>query len=210
MRGDTVPEANATSNYPRRYLTLPRIITHWHQANEVARTAPQGGDVLEVGPGSGHTTWVLRNWGYKVTTVDYLATVRPDVVADVTKLPLADQCTDCALAAEVLEHLPFDQFIPALRELRRVSRQSVVVTLPAPFLGVSALWNWPKFEPKGIFMGVPYAVKHRWNGEHYWEVGKRGYSVGRITRCISESGLKLVRSFRPAPSLYCYFFVLAT
>jgi hypothetical protein len=113
------------------------------------------------------------------------------------------------LAAEVLEHLPFEEFGTALRELRRVSRHSVIVTLPAPFFGVSALWNWPKFEPRGMFIGVPYAVKHRWNGEHYWELGKRGYGVRTVKQRILESGLTIERAFRPAPSLYCYFFVLA-
>lgn len=202
-------QVHAQAHYRRRYLTLPRIITHWHQANEVARGTPDTGTVLEIGPGSGHTTWMLRQWGYAVTTLDFDPAVRPNVVGDVTRLPLADGSFDCVLAAEVLEHLPFEEFGTALRELRRVSRRSVIVTLPAPFVGVSALWNWPKFEPKGMFIGVPYAVKHRWNGEHYWELGKRGYGLREVKRRIRESGFTIERAFRPAPSLYCYFFALA-
>jgi hypothetical protein len=206
-RRDTQVDAGA--HYGRRYLTLIRAITHWHQADEVARATPNAGEVLEIGPGSGHTTWLLRQWGYRVTTLDFDPAVRPGVVGDVTRLPLRDRSFDCVLAAEVLEHIPFDEFGKALGELRRVSRRSVIVTLPAPFVGVSALWNWPKFMPRGMFLGVPYAVRHRWNGEHHWELGKRGYGLRKVKESIRASGLRIERAFRPAPSLYCYFFVLA-
>jgi ubiquinone/menaquinone biosynthesis C-methylase UbiE len=202
-----VTQVDAATHYTRRYMTLPRMITHWHQANEVTRTTPSGGEVLEIGPGSGHTTWLLRQWGYAVTTLDFDPKVSADIVGDVTRLPLQDGAVDCVIAAEVLEHIPFEEFEVALRELRRVSRKSVIVTLPAPFLGISALWNWPLLEPRGLFIGVPYVVKHAFNGEHYWELGKRGYGVRKISRKITESGLRIVRAFRPPPSLYCYFFV---
>jgi SAM-dependent methyltransferase len=203
-------QVDADKHYRRRYMTLPRMITHWHQANEVAANTSPGGQVLEIGPGSGHTTWLLRQWGYPVTTLDFDLNVKPDLVGDVKRLPLRDKCVDCVLAAEVLEHIPFEDFGNALEELARVSRHHVIVTLPAPFLGVASLWNWPRFEPRGLFLGVPYAVPHRFNGEHYWELGKWGYSIRRIKQRIRESGLHILKVFRPAPSLYCCFFVLST
>jgi hypothetical protein len=144
-----------------------------------------------------------------VTTLDFDPSVRPDVVGDVTKIPCDNGTFDCVLAAEVLEHLPFEEFGAALSELKRVSRGHVVVTLPAPFVGVSALFNLPKMRPKGLFVGVPYFVRHRFDGEHYWELGKRGYGRRRIRRVIHECGLRIVKEFRPAPSLYCYFFVMS-
>lgn len=202
------PQVDAATRYRRRYMSLVRTITHWHQANEVARATPDGGDVLEIGPGSGHTTWLMRHWGYRVVTLDFASAVRPDVVGDVTRLPVSDRSFDCVLAAEVLEHIPFDEFRDALSELRRVSRGPVIVTLPAPFVGVSTLLNLPGLEPKGFFLGLPHATRHRWDGEHYWELGKQGYGIGAVKRRIAAAGLRLVKAFRPAPSLYCYFFVL--
>lgn len=202
-------QVDAATHYRRRYMSLVRTITHWYQANEVARATPDGGDVLEIGPGSGHTTWLMRHWGYRVVTLDFDPAVQPDLSGNVTRLPLKDRSFDCVLAAEVLEHIPFEDFENALSELRRVSRNSVIVTLPAPFLGISALLNIPRLEPKGMSVGLPYVIRHRWNGEHYWELGKMGYSVRTIKRRIAAAGLRLVRAFRPAPSLYSYFFVLA-
>jgi ubiquinone/menaquinone biosynthesis C-methylase UbiE len=190
-------------------MTLPRMVTHWHQATEVADVTRQGKKVLEIGPGNGHTTWLLRQWGMDVTTLDFDESVQPDLVGDVTNIPAEAGTYDCVIAAEVLEHLPFDQFGLALSELKRVCRGHIIVTLPAPFLGLSSLINVPKLRPKGLFFGLPYFVRHRFDGQHYWELGKRGFGKGRIRRLIRESGLKIVKEFRPAPSLFCYFFVMS-
>lgn len=203
-------QVDAQTHYKRRYMTLPRMITHWHQANEVAATTPAGGHVLEIGPGSGHTTWLLRQWGYRVTTLDFDPKVNADLVGDVTRLPLEDKSFDCVLAAEVLEHIPFAEFKRALGELKRVSRKSAIVTLPAPFVGIAGLWNIPKLQPRGLFLGLPFMAPHKFNGEHHWELGKWGYGLPKVKRQIKESGLRLLRTFRPAPSLYCCFFILGT
>lgn len=196
-------------SYRRRYMTLPRMITHWHQANAVFEATRQGGRVLEIGPGSGHTTWLLRQMGMDVTTLDFDASLRPDIVGDVTRIPCADDSFDCVLAAEVLEHIPFGEFGKALSELRRVCHGQVVITLPAPFAGASALLNLSGLKPRGLFFGLPFWITHKFDGEHYWELGKFGFGVRKIRRHIRQQGFRIVSEFRPAPSLYCYFFVLS-
>lgn len=201
-------QVDASSHYQRRYLTLPRMVTHWHQANEVANQCPNGGSVLEIGPGSGHTTWMLSKWGYKVTTLDFDPKISPTIVGDVTRLPFASAVFDCVIAAEVLEHIPFAEFANSVGELGRVSRGPVIITLPAPFVGLSALLNLPRIDPIGISIGLPFWVRHRFNGEHYWELGKRGYELKRIRAEITAAGLEVLQEFRPAPSLYSYFLVL--
>ena len=195
-------------SYRRRYLSLPRMITHWHQANSVAEVVKPGGTVLEIGPGAGHTTWLLRQWGLQVTTLDFDPTVEPDIVGDVTDLSCESNSFDCVLAAEVLEHIPFGEFEKALLELKRVSRGPVIITLPAPFVGISTLLNVSGLNPTGLFFGLPYWIAHKFDGEHYWELGKRSYSIWRIRRIFKRLGFQIVAAFRPAPSLYCYFFVL--
>lgn len=196
-------------SYRRHYMTLPRMITHWHQADAVSLVTQGGSKVLEIGPGAGHTTWLLRNWGMDVTTLDFDKSVNPDIVGDVTKMPCENNSFECVLAAEVLEHIPFNEFGKALSELRRICYGNVIITLPAPFAGISALLNFSGLNTKGFYLGLPYWVTHKFDGQHYWELGKRGYSLWRIRRLIRRQGFRIVREFRPAPSLYCYFFVLA-
>lgn len=195
--------------YGRDYLSLQRILTHWHQANEIAEVTRPGARILEVGPGAGHTTWLLRSWGLEVTTLDFDESVRPDITADVTSIPVDSKSYDCVLAAEVLEHLPFEEFGTALTEMKRVSSGHVIITLPAPFVGLSALLNLPAIRPIKFSLGFPYCKPHKFDGQHYWDLGKWGFGRRRVRRAIRDCGLRIVKEFRPVPSLYCYFFVLS-
>jgi hypothetical protein len=207
MNVQRLPQVSS-GTYRRKYLSLVRLITHWYQAHLVADQVPVGASVLEVGPGAGHTTWLLRNFGLKPTTLDFDPALQPDIVGDVTELDCADKSYDCVLCAEVLEHIPFVELPKALRELRRVARQAVVISVPAPLVGFSLMLNITGLAHRGLSVGLPYWVPHRFDGEHYWEIGKRGYSLNSVKQVMRECGFEVRRAFRPAPSLYAYFFVL--
>lgn len=194
--------------YGRHYMDLERVVTHWHQAARVAELCAPGARVLEVGPGNGHTTWLLRSWGFQVDTLDFDPALNPDIVGDVTALPLADKSYDCVLAAEVLEHLPWEEFAPALSELHRVCRGHVVLTLPAPFLGLSLMGGMTWLEHIAFHLGIPHWKRHRFDGQHYWELGKRGTERRVVRRAILAQGFQILREYRPAPSRYCLFFLL--
>lgn len=200
------PQVAATDHYQWRYHTLVRTITHWHQANEVIRHSGPGARILELGPGSGHVTWLLRQHSRDVLTVDLDPEVAPNIVASAHALPLPDAFVHTVLAAEILEHMPFPMACTALREFARVAARYVVISLPAPIIGAAFLVNVTRIAPRGGVMGLPYAVPHKFDGEHYWELGKRGYPKRRIRAALHAAGLRIVREFRPFPSLYCYFF----
>lgn len=201
------PQVTPQAHYTWRYMSLVRTITHWHQANEVLTNAGPDDRVVEIGPGGGHVTWLIQHHGPQVLTVDLDPRIQPDIAASADALPLADNCAHTVLAAEILEHLPFEQAKSAISELARVASNYVVISLPAPFLGLSVLWNLTRCRPRGLAVGLPYRVRHRFQGEHYWELGKWGYSKRRVRAAIRAAGLEIVREFRPFPSLYCYFFV---
>lgn len=98
----------SSDHYLGDYLNLPRMITYWYQAKAVRDCG--GRSVLEIGLGMGLTTWILKRWGMQVQTVDLDPELGPTVVGDLQKMPLADDSVDTILIAEVLEHLPFEQF----------------------------------------------------------------------------------------------------
>jgi ubiquinone/menaquinone biosynthesis C-methylase UbiE len=182
------------------------MISYWYQATEVRRCG--GRQVLEVGIGMGLTTWLLRRWGLEVATLDVDPSLEPTYVGDVRALPCADGQFDTVLAAEVLEHLPYCDFEQSLRELRRVARRNVVLTLPCPLVGFHAGLNLPLLKPLFLACGLPRCSRHRFDGQHHWELGRRGYSKRRIRRSIRAAGLTIAREYRPGLSLYSYFFVL--
>ncbi|MFQ5413512.1 MAG: class I SAM-dependent methyltransferase [Phycisphaerae bacterium] len=195
------------SHYREAYMTLPRLLACWHQAKTVS--ACRGQRVLEVGPGPGLTTWLLRRWGFDVVTVDIDPALRPTFTADIVRLPFGDGAFDSVLAAEVLEHLPFAQFQPALRELGRVVRGHLVITIPYRTIGIAAGVNVPLLEPRFVTVGWPWRRRHRFDGQHYWEMGRPGYGRRAVRSAIRAAGLHIVREFRSPLSLFCYGFVLA-
>lgn len=194
-------------HYLGGYLNLPRMMTYWYQATVVRDCG--GSRALEIGIGMGLTTWILRRWGLSVSTLDVDPALGPSVVGDLRRMPFADNAYDTILIAEVLEHLPFEQFDAALAELRRVAAKHVVITLPCPLVGFNFGINLPVLDPIFVSLGWRQWSRPRFDGQHYWELDRRGYPKRRIRRHLREAGFEVVREFRPGLSLYNYFFVLA-
>ena len=129
-----------------------------------------------------------------MTTLDISPDVAPSVVGSVTELPFANSTFDTVLCAEVLEHIRFDDVPRALGELRRVARGQVVISLPHPGYVFSATLKLPLLPHLAVLFQIPFFWQvHRFNGEHYWELGKRGYPLRRFLDTAREAGLRLGR-----------------
>jgi len=163
---------------------------------------------LEVGVGMGLASWILRRWGYGVETLDLDPALAPTCAGDVMSMPFGTESFDTILIAEVLEHLPYAKLGPALAELRRVTRKHVVVTLPCPLVGFSLGLNICGPEPRFLSLGFRQWTRPVFDGQHYWELGRRGYPKWRIRKLMFEAGYDIEREFRSGFSLYNYFFVL--
>lgn len=189
-----------------RYAFEGRFVSYYSQLKEVLSLKPSS--VLEVGIGSRvFGSFIKNNTSIQYTSVDVDEELHPDVVGSVLKLPFADASFDVVCAFEVLEHLPFEQFDHALAELCRVARSHIVISVPhfGPMFSFSL--KVPFLPHLRVAVKVPFPVKHIFNGQHYWELGKRGYPVTLIRRKLSEHGV-LVRDFVPFGSPYHHFFVL--
>lgn len=206
------------------YLSRERWISFWYQFLEVTeslkwkdRILPSGGSdssersVLEIGPGPGIVSSVLRNMGVRVTTLDIDERLKPRTVGDVTRLPFADQSFDVVLIAEVLEHIPFEDVPVALRELARVARQTIIVTLPhySMFAPSIAFKLFPFLPRISKVFPVSFPVPHRFDGQHYWEIGKSGFSINLVRQLLTKStGMKLARDYLIEENPFHHVFVL--
>jgi SAM-dependent methyltransferase len=97
--------------------------------------AHSGKKVLDAGCATGEYVTFLRQRGYDAYGIDLLpsaAWAGPDRqrfrVGDVLHLPYADKEFDTVLLLEVLEHVPDAEGV--LREVRRVSRQNLIISVP--------------------------------------------------------------------------------
>jgi len=203
---NTVPQVDKSNYHFGKYTFEGRFVSYYWQLKEVLALQPSS--VLEVGVGDRVLgNFIKSNTEVAYTSVDVAEDLHPDVLGSVLALPFVDASFDVACAFEVLEHLPFEQFDRALGELRRVARTHVVISLPhfGPMLSFS--FKIPFLPEVRVAWKIPFPKKHIFNGQHYWEIGKRGYSISLICSKLSSYG-EIVSDFVPFGSPYHHFFVL--
>lgn len=123
-----ISKIQGREHYSLDYFRDGRVFSYAHQIDSVLSFEPKS--VLEIGIGIGMVTAALRSVGIKVITLDYQEELKPDIITSVTQIPLEENSIDVSLCCQVLEHLPFDMFESAVRELARVSSKGVVLSLP--------------------------------------------------------------------------------
>lgn len=187
------------------YVGIDRWSSYYYQLREILAQKPSS--VLEIGVGDHIIGDYLTGHNISYTSADIADDLSPDIVADVTDLPIPDASYDVVCAFEVLEHLPFGQFEKALGELARVSRRVVVLSLPHFGPPIQFLVKIPFLREFRFSIKIPFPRKHLFNGQHYWEIGKMGYSA-EMVRAVLKKYFEITREFVPFENQYHHFFTL--
>jgi 2-polyprenyl-3-methyl-5-hydroxy-6-metoxy-1,4-benzoquinol methylase len=145
--------------------------------------------VLDVGCGEGFTIERLlrRNGRLPIQGVDYewLALLeakarRPEILyqmGDIRRLPYADGSFDLVLCLEVLEHLA--EPAPALSELRRVSSQYSLISVPnEPLFMIS---NFLRGRNVRAWGNDPEHL-HRWTASRFLDMVGERFTVERVVQ----------------------------
>ena len=195
-------------------LHLSNFVNSYYQYRDLARLH-HCRKLLIVGPGQGLDTCVLKWRGYEVQTFDIDETFKPDHIGSVHDLSrFNDAEFDAVIASHVLEHLAVPYLGRCLAELARVSRYALIY-LPVhgrhvqlrliPGFGgldwsmIVNIFNW--FErPDGV-------TQRYMSGEHYWEVGMRGFRVRDLVRRF-EDHFEVLETYRNRDWLPSHNFVL--
>ncbi|MGO4917645.1 class I SAM-dependent methyltransferase [Pseudogemmobacter sp. W21_MBD1_M6] len=191
----------------QKYVGKPRWISMWHQLDELMRLSPE--QVLEIGPGPGLFKAVAGQFGLHVETMDLAADLNPDHVGSVTDMPFEDNSFDVVCAFQVLEHLPYEMALEGYREMRRVSRGNVLISLPDAKL----VWRYAGYIPKigkiDWLMPRPFAKpkQHEFDGQHHWEINKRDYPLERIMADFSDQD-SVIHTYRIKENSFHRFFVI--
>ncbi|WP_196800572.1 MULTISPECIES: class I SAM-dependent methyltransferase [unclassified Thioalkalivibrio] len=113
-------------------------------------------------------------------------------------------------AFQMLEHVPYEKSLAIFREMARVARKGAIISLP------DAAERWPMaihIPLVGLrWISIPKprigAREHQFDGEHYWEINKAGYSLARVQYDLSNVvSMKMIRNYRVGENPYHRFFV---
>lgn len=192
-------------HYFRGYDTLPRFISYFYQFDLIRQTGAK--NVLEVGIGNKTLANCLKSNGIDVTTCDFDKNLKPDKVGDIRNLPFRNDRFDAVVAFEVLEHMPFSDFKTSIKELWRVSRKYVIISIPYSSLFFEAIFNSPRFLRR-IYLHIPYFfLKPQRSIHHYWEMGRKGYSTSKIRKML-KSRFRIIKEVKPYMNVSHHFFML--
>lgn len=191
-----------------RYVDKLRWASMWHQIDEVLAVNPHS--VLEIGPGPGVFKAVAGVFGVRVETLDIDPELNPDHVASAEAMPFPDGRYDLVCAFQMLEHVPYPMTLSIVREMSRVAKHNLIISLPDARSGWPYSLHIPKRGAiKFVFERPGWRPReHRFNGEHYWEVNTRGYGVKKVIADLSEAaGMELGHTYRVEEYPYHRFFV---
>ena len=189
-----------------RYCGIDRWSSYHYQIAEIVKA--RGKSVLEIGAGDNSTAaYVKGNTDLTYTTVDIADDVGADVIGSITKLPFENKSFDVVCAFEVLEHLPFEKLDTSLSELSRVARMKVIISVPHFGPPIKFRFKLPFLPQISFAWKIPLPLTHSWNGQHYWELGKRGYPVRRLREHLRRQFV-IEKEFIPFENQYHHFFIL--
>lgn len=168
----------------KKYESAERWASYYTQVDEVLAFAPA--TCLEIGVGNGIVTHALKKQGIAVTTMDLDPGLSPDLVGSVESIAANDAQFDVVLCAEVLEHLPFEKFDACIAGIARVARVGAVISVPHWGYTVRCILDLPGLPSMRKAWKLPIHIEHVPGGEHFWEIGKRGYPLERIVGVLSR------------------------
>ena len=188
-----------------------RFHSYYYQVKFLTGLNPES--ILEIGVGSKTLVNYLRQHNQTIYSCDIDKTLEPDYVGDIRNLPFKDNEFDVVCAFQILEHIPWEDVPKALSELRRVSKNHVVISIPftavtieiilksSIFMHLFGLWSF-KFLINLEFI----TKKWKYNGEHYWEMGKKNYPRKMVRNLIKQ--YFNISEEKKVELSYQYFFIL--
>jgi hypothetical protein len=165
--------------------------------------------ILEIGIGKGLLKYFLKPFSsISHTSIDRDARLNPDYIGSVEKMPFAPGEFEFTICCQVLEHLPFNRIDGALREIRRVTSEKVLLSLPDVRwrFGIGLCWRrrWEKFE---FNIERPLGIK-AFNGEHCWEIGYPGTRARMVEAKIRAAGFTIEKKWRLEEHKWHSYFLL--
>ena len=200
----------AKSHYlNRRYNNVRRFISYFNQVDSIlAILENKVGTVLEIGKGNGLVGWYLKELGLQVKTFDIASDLYPDYIGDLSQIQtIVHEKFDVICAFEVLEHIKYENIENILHQMAAISNKYVIISLPQ-FSFVFSFWfSISRLGAFKKYIRIPFPVVHKFDGEHYWELGKKGFSLSSFRKLLQKEFI-VQKEFTDPLDTYHRFFIL--
>lgn len=175
----------------------------------VRRRRIENPKILIVGVGDDLLKIILKEkFGYTIKTFDIDADLKPDFVGSIDEIDTVIlEKFDVIVCAHVLEHLPFEYFAKSLEKMKNISSYSIIY-LPIAQFGFRLKFElFPVFSKSINFLSTWFFKVHKFDGQHYWEIGTKGYPLPFIRR-VMRKHFKIENEYNAKNWMYSYNFVL--
>jgi len=191
------------------YVTAERWNSYWHQIDEALDdNSPK---ILIIGVGDNIVPTILKSKGMEVKTFDFDPDLNPDYVGDIRDIAsLIDKKSfDIVMCCQVLEHLEFENLESTLLSLMDIAKNKLVVSIPYNHRKLFYFSiKLPKFRQLTFEISIPsFWVEWEFDGEHFWEVGTKGYQKKRIDQIIANIAPSVKSYFAVAYKYHLYYII---
>ncbi len=177
------------------YENMPRFSSYFHQQRllrkkiELLLQKSNSVKILEIGSGSAFLkSYISANYpqvDYKV--MDLAEDLSPDFLGDMTQIDaIVQERFDIICAFEVFEHVEYEDAIKTLNKIAQLTG-NVIFSIPYVRLYFSMRLKMSVIKPVSFLLSVPFPIQHKFDGQHYWELGTKGYAPKRLRQDLSES-----------------------
>lgn len=185
-------------HYSSEYDTLERFVSYYNQKELILKTIDRLGKtrnnvkILEIGVGGGFLKSYLSNLGIDIKSFDIADDLKPDYVGNILDIEsFPNETFDIVCCFEVLEHIEYKDVAKALFNLSKLS-SNVLISVPQVRLYLSLWLKLPKINGIPFGLSTAFPINHKFDGEHYWELGKNGYSRNSFRQLLKK--IYLIRS----------------
>lgn len=189
------------------YISEKRFSSYYHQIAEIIRLDVNS--ILEIGIGNGAVSCLLRQFGYDVTTMDNWESLGADIKASLPDIPVENESFDVVVAFQVLEHIAYEDFARSIRQMHRVSKKYVLVSIPNAKAMIAGTLYVPRLANWHFALPLPFVrPSKKLSKYHKWEINKPGYPLERILDEYKQADFEIINHFRLPKFQYHHMFVL--